>query len=80
MEAMLAQGISTRRGIMCSHREKAYDGACRSRGLPLSEAAQDHCVLLPLYSGMTLAEQQQVVSALRAASDLRLHRPAECVS
>ena len=80
MEAMLAQGVSTRRGIMCCHREKAYDDAPSSHRLPLSEAAQDHGVLLPLYSGMTLAEQQQVVSALCAASALRTHQPAESVS
>lgn len=64
MQRMLDEGVATRRGIMCSHREAPY----RSRqALPHSEAAQDQCVLLPIFPQMTAAEQEQVATALRAA-------------
>jgi dTDP-4-amino-4,6-dideoxygalactose transaminase len=70
MQTMLNDGISTRRGIMCSHREPAYaDGSYRHE-LVESESAQDESVLLPLYPGMTPAEQVHVVSALRKACRL----------
>lgn len=67
MQSMLASGVSTRRGIMCSHREGAY--ADRDWPVPLlqSELAQDHCILLPLYADMTTDEQLQVSSALHDA-------------
>lgn len=67
MQSMLDAGISTRRGIMCSHRELAYRHAPRGAPLPHSECAQDHSVLLPLYPNMTRDEQHQVVVALSHA-------------
>ena len=66
MQTMLDNGISTRRGIMCSHREPAYRDSALG-ALPRSERAQDHCVLLPLYPQMTVSEQGRVVAALAAA-------------
>ncbi len=67
MQAMLDDGISTRRGIMCSHREEAYRGQPPRHPLPHSEQAQDQCILLPLFPDLTDAEQQQVASALHRA-------------
>lgn len=67
MQALLDVGISTRRGIMCSHRERAYNQAPRPSWLRQSEFAQDQCVLLPLFDSMTAADQSQVASALQAA-------------
>lgn len=67
MQYMLDQGVSTRRGIMCSHREAAYHDLPLRWPLPHSEQAQEHCVLLPLYHQMTDAEQAQVASALKQA-------------
>jgi perosamine synthetase len=67
MQAMLETGVSTRRGIMCSHREEAYRDAALPHALPHSERAQDHSILLPLYAQMTHAEQDQVAAALAAA-------------
>ena len=67
MQAMLDAGISTRRGIMCSHREEAYRGLRLRSPLPQSEHAQDNCILIPLYPQMTLTEQEQVAAALREA-------------
>ncbi|MBI3708339.1 MAG: DegT/DnrJ/EryC1/StrS family aminotransferase [Proteobacteria bacterium] len=81
MQHMLDDGVSTRRGIMCAHREAAYhdknwDCGRRRAGcncapgtcarLAESEAAQDHCILLPLYQ-FTDAEQDRVAKALHAA-------------
>jgi perosamine synthetase len=66
MQSMLDAGVSTRRGIMCAHREPAYAGMPHGP-LPVSEATQDRCVLLPLYNGMTAAQQEQVAQALQNA-------------
>jgi perosamine synthetase len=66
MQMMLDAGVSTRRGIMCSHREPAYAGWPHG-DLTNSENTQDRCVLLPLYNGMTAEQQEQVVHALRDA-------------
>ncbi|WP_235971859.1 DegT/DnrJ/EryC1/StrS family aminotransferase [Azohydromonas caseinilytica] len=67
MQSMLDDGVGTRRGIMCSHREPAYAGLPVRHPLPHSEAAQDECVLLPLFPHMTEAQQLQVVESLRKA-------------
>ena len=67
MQAMLEKGVATRRGIMNAHREPVYAEAPLRHALPNSEAAQDSCILLPLYVQMTDAEQEQVVAALKEA-------------
>ncbi len=83
MEALLAAGISTRRGVMCAHREEAFRGdgdwSCpgrrpqcgcppaNCRRLPVSEAVQDDGVILPLFPGMTREEQNNVIGELLAA-------------
>ena len=79
MQAMLDVGISTRRGIMCAHREPAYTKEPWSCGnekedctclpgacvrLAESERAQDTSILLPLYHQMTEAEQDYIVDIL----------------
>jgi dTDP-4-amino-4,6-dideoxygalactose transaminase len=69
MQAMLDRGISTRRGVMCSHREPAYATAPWRAGGSLveSERAQDGAIILPLYHDMTDADQERVAAALREA-------------
>jgi perosamine synthetase len=67
MQRMLDEGISTRRGIMCSHREPAYAEFPQCHPLRHSEHAQDHCVVLPLYPHMTQIDQERVASALKRA-------------
>lgn len=82
MQRLLDQGISTRRGIMCAHREPAYAGEPWSRGdgvagvedsgqpcarLSESERAQDEAIILPLFHQLADAEQGEVVDALRRA-------------
>ena len=66
MQSLLDQGIATRRGIMCSHREAPYVETERRHDLRQSELAQDHSVLLPLYAQMTEPQIELVASALRA--------------
>jgi perosamine synthetase len=67
MQALLDSGIPTRRGIMCSHREPPYEHT--RIGVPLveSEQAQDRGLILPLFSGMTRADQEWVGAGLEAA-------------
>jgi perosamine synthetase len=82
MQVLLDAGISTRRGIMCSHREPAYQQEAWSCGatrkecqckaeqcdrLIESEQAQDRTILLPLFHEMTEQEHDRIVHALKAA-------------
>jgi perosamine synthetase len=67
MQRLLERGISTRRGIMCSHREPAYANLGYPVDLPESEAAQDGCLLLPLHAEMSSAEQELVAEELTDA-------------
>ena len=76
MQILLDRGIATRRGIMCAHREPAYQNQpWRSLGsLSASERAQDECILLPLYHQLGHEEQRFIASQLRAAIT------AECIA
>jgi perosamine synthetase len=67
MQAMLDDGIATRRGIMCSHRESVYAGVKLPGPLTHSEAAQDHCIALPLYVQMSPSDVERVANSLRKA-------------
>lgn len=81
MQALLDQGISTRRGVMCSHREASYPPevwTCAPAGrectcapgtcerLRESELAQDHGVILPLFHEMSEGDQERVIAALKS--------------
>ncbi|HJU16615.1 MAG TPA: DegT/DnrJ/EryC1/StrS family aminotransferase [Stellaceae bacterium] len=65
MQNLLDQGIATRRGIMCAHREPCYADRKPRHDLRQSERAQDHAILLPLYTQMTEGDQVRVADALR---------------
>lgn len=69
MQSMLDDGIATRRGIMCAHREPAYcNEPWRSAGsLAESERAQQECILLPLFHELTDEQQQFIGTRLRMA-------------
>ncbi len=67
MQFLLDRGISTRRGIMCAHRENPYRSPPPRHTLAESERAQDECILLPLYQEMTEGEVERVVSTLAEA-------------
>jgi perosamine synthetase len=63
MAALAAEGVSTRRGIMCAHREPA--GAAHASGpLPNSERLSDSSLILPLYHQMTRRQQDRVIGAV----------------
>jgi dTDP-4-amino-4,6-dideoxygalactose transaminase len=66
MQHMLDAGIATRRGVMNSHLEQPYANG-HAATLPNSVAAQEHCVLLPLYVQMTDADQDHVAAELAKA-------------
>jgi dTDP-4-amino-4,6-dideoxygalactose transaminase len=90
MQYMLDANIATRRGIMCAHREVAYEeeewcaggidgnddpqGAAAS--LPNSEYAQDHAIVLPLFHQLTESDIDRVVASLR---DACIHAAASVV-
>jgi len=70
MQAMRDAGVSTRRGVMCTHREPAYGREpwlAGPSGLAASEEAQDRGLILPLYHELTADEQETVADALRVA-------------
>jgi perosamine synthetase len=67
MQSMLAQGVATRRGIMCAHLESAFQDVALRFPLPESERARNNCILLPLFPQMDEMTQTKVVDSLRAA-------------
>ncbi len=97
MELLKKEGISSRRAVMCSHREAAYarsrawcplasqtstqkkccnidrgfSDSCLSDGckqLAVSEEIQNDGIVLPLFPGMSLADQDRVVAILNLNS------------
>jgi perosamine synthetase len=81
MQALLEHGISSRRGVMCAHREAAYQGQpwicglgrmiCTGKAgcshLKESERATDRTIILPLFADMSEADQDRVVEVLAGA-------------
>jgi perosamine synthetase len=66
MQNLLDQGIATRRGIMCAHREAPYASNEQRHDLRQSELAQDHSILLPIYAQMVEGDQVRIANALRS--------------
>ncbi|MEX1232333.1 MAG: DegT/DnrJ/EryC1/StrS family aminotransferase [Planctomycetaceae bacterium] len=66
MQKLLDAGISTRRGIMLSHREPQYAHQPLRQPLAHSEWASENSLLLPLYPSMTDDEQDFVIEQLVA--------------
>jgi perosamine synthetase len=67
-------GVSARRGIMASHLEPAYAGH-RHAPLPVTEQLTRQSLVLPLFPGMTAAEQDLVVAVLERAGRERAGAP-----
>ena len=70
MQALLDQGIPTRRAIMNAHRQPAYSSTRDYRAastLAQSELMQDRGIILPLFHEMTEEDQQRVAEGLQAA-------------
>jgi perosamine synthetase len=64
MDALLADGVATRRGIMAIHLEASYANCAGP--LPHTEAAAREFVLLPLFPGLTDEQQDHVVERVAA--------------
>jgi len=71
MQAMLDDGISTRRGVMCAHLEPAYQRepwrAQSSDALAVSERISADGLILPLFIEMTDDDESRVVTSLEGA-------------
>lgn len=82
MQSMLDDGVATRRGVMCSHLEPAYDRntwSCKGKlkecdcanshckHLANSESAQNRAIILPLYPQMNPDDQDLVILSLKKA-------------
>jgi len=82
MQHLLDRGVASRRGVGNAHMEPAYAGTPWSCGpapcdaqlhrqgrclrLRQSEEARDQTIMIPLFHGMTEAEQEHVLAALKA--------------
>jgi perosamine synthetase len=64
MRRLLADGISTRRGVMAIHQEPAYSDS-RVR-LPHTEAVARDSLMLPLFPGLADEQQEYVIDRLAA--------------
>jgi dTDP-4-amino-4,6-dideoxygalactose transaminase len=84
MNHLASEGIASRRGILCAHREPAYPAgtwsctpdtrrcACaegRCTRLVESEKAQDRSIQIPLFGDMTEGELDRVAAVLSDACD-----------
>jgi dTDP-4-amino-4,6-dideoxygalactose transaminase len=70
MQRLLDDGVATKPGVMCAHREPAYareSWRCEASGLRHSEEAQARGLMLPLYQQMTDEELETVVALLLSA-------------
>jgi perosamine synthetase len=65
MQKLLDRGISTRRGIMSSHREPPYAGGNWDARLPETTRATDESIILPLFHQMSEEDQDYVVESIR---------------
>ncbi len=68
MAEMLARGVATRRVMSC-HLEPAYRGRPLRFALPETERADAETLLLPIYPGLSTAQQDEVIAALAASLD-----------
>ena len=67
MADMAGRGIATRRGVMAIHLEPFYQQLCPGVLLPVTETCSAETLLLPLFPGLTDAEQHFVVESLLSA-------------
>ncbi|MDQ3021266.1 MAG: DegT/DnrJ/EryC1/StrS family aminotransferase [Bacteroidota bacterium] len=65
MQKLLDAGISSRRGVMTSHRETAYRDEYKNVKLPVSEDVCDRSILIPLYVPMEDKELDYIITVLK---------------
>jgi dTDP-4-amino-4,6-dideoxygalactose transaminase len=68
MQQLLDRGISTRRGVMASHREAPYRGGSWDARLPQTSLVTDNSIVLPLFHEMTEEEQDYVMDCIEQVS------------
>ena len=66
MQYLLDRGVSTRRGVMCIHRESPYLHEAHN-GLPVSEHCQDTSIILPLHTELTDSDLARVQGELTSS-------------
>jgi dTDP-4-amino-4,6-dideoxygalactose transaminase len=66
MQALLEQGIASRRGIMAAHLEPACAGIPAPR-LPVTELLTSRSLILPLFHGMETTDVERVAEVLAGA-------------
>ena len=62
MQALLDDGIATRKGVMAIHEEDAY--CAEHVDLQHTEAATRDVLMLPLFPGLTFEQQDYVIERL----------------
>lgn len=81
MQGLLDAGISSRRGVMTTHRETAYRLWNNEIGLPVSEDLQDNSIILPLYVPMDQVDIDRVVETfLKLVSKSSVVSPVKMLS
>jgi perosamine synthetase len=71
MRALVAGGVSPRRGIMAAHLEPAYAGHPHVP-LPATERLTRDSLVLPLHHEVTAADQEHIVDLLAASLTARV--------
>lgn len=66
MQLLLDKGISSRRGIMTTHRETAYKNSDSFVSLPVSEDAADNSIILPLFVPMSKEDVDFVAETFKS--------------
>lgn len=64
MQELLDKGVASRRGIMTTHRETAYNNG--SYHLPVSEKMADRSIIIPLYVPMSNEEIEKVIMGIKS--------------
>lgn len=65
MQKLMNAGISSRRGVMTTHREKAYSDEYINIVLPYSEDVADNSIVIPLYIPMEEKDIETVIINLK---------------
>jgi dTDP-4-amino-4,6-dideoxygalactose transaminase len=65
MKRLGLNGISTRKGVMTSHRETAYKEISSGLSLPISEDASDNSLMLPIYVPMVNEDIRKVIEEVK---------------
>ena len=70
MQALLDQGISSRRGIMAIHRELPYRDEATNARLPETNLVTDTSIILPLFYEMSDEEQEYVLNCFEQVNQM----------